>query len=319
MANTPSPWTIAGVLTGVAASSWVAALTVSRVAATALTLPDGAELVDVEAAPTPERVDSATDDVDGSPVSGKPRKRAASTYVDPIVRRSIFDSSQVDKVVDTQTTVTAVGEGVPSDLKVVLLATMVADPPEYSSALIAEEKGGDGALGYGIGASLLGEGEIVRIEPRKVYIKRHNGSIEFISMEQGQSYVKETPAKGPGKGEEPGEEGVTKEGPNKFIVDQELVEKLMENPEQLYSQVRATPHKGPDGGVDGYRLSGIRRNSVFYKLGIKNGDVVHTVNGKTLDSMSSAMTAYNSLQAEKNFTFEVTRRNKRETFEYEVR
>jgi len=318
MAPAPSKWTIAGVLGGVTATSWMAALAVSRVGAGMLALPGDAEISDV-----------AVMEADAGPDAGRPtqpiassrRGRKASSYIDPIVKRSLFDSSLVDQVVTGDPPV-GEGDGIPSDLKVVLLATLVAEPAEFSSALIAEEKGGDGALGYSIGDDLLGEGEIVRIEPRKVYVKRHNGSIEFISMEDGQAYEK-GPKKKKGKKKagkkDEGEDGITKEGPNKFIVDQELIDKVMENPEQLYSQIRATPHKGADGSVDGYRLSGIRRRSLFYKLGIKNGDIVHTVNGTTLDSMSSAMGAYNSLQNDKNFSFEVTRRNKRQTFEYEVR
>ena len=66
-------------------------------------------------------------------------------------------------------------------------------------------------------------------------------------------------------------------------------------------------------------MTGIRRKSIFYKLGIKNGDVVHSVNGKPLTSMSSAMDAYNSLQSAKDFSFEVTRRKQKRTFEYDVR
>ena len=42
----------------------------------------------------------------------------------------------------------------------VLLATMVAEPEQYSSALIAEDKGSDGAMGYGVGDSVLGEATI---------------------------------------------------------------------------------------------------------------------------------------------------------------
>lgn len=319
MAPAPSKWTIAGVLTGAAASSWLGALAVTRITAGMLALPSDAELQDV-AIVAPEAGPGGDA---GTPlVAGSRRSRSATSYIDPIVKRSLFDSSLVDAVATTDTTPVSPGDGVPSDLKVVLLATLVADPAEFSSALIAEQKGEDGALGYGIGDDLLGEGEIVRIEPRKVYVKRTNGSIEYISMEDGQSYEKEKggkKGKAKKKGAEAEEDGITKEGPNKFIVDQELIDKVMENPEQLYSQIRATPHKGTDGSIDGYRLSGIRRRSLFYKLGIKNGDIVHTVNGTTLDSMSSAMGAYNSLKNDKNFNFEVTRRNKRQTFEYEVR
>jgi len=327
MATSLSPWTIAGVLTGVAASSWVAALGVSRVTASALSLPEDAEIVEVTIAVPGEEGPVADGGGDGGPapagMGGRKRARGADTYVDKLVRRSIFDSTKVNAGPTGPTGPTGpVGEGVPSDLKVVLLATLVAEPSDHSSALIAEEKGGEGALGYGIGDDLLGEGKIVKIEPRKVYVERHNGAVEYISMEGGGYEKGEGPRPGQKKKKgkkEDEEDGITKEGPNKFIVDQELIDKVMENPEQLYSQVRATPHKGPDGKVDGYRLSGIRRRSLFYKLGIKNGDVVHSVNGKTLDSMSSAMGAYDSLQSSKDFSFEVTRRNKKQTFEYEVR
>jgi general secretion pathway protein C len=71
--------------------------------------------------------------------------------------------------------------------------------------------------------------------------------------------------------------------------------------------------------VDGYRLSGIRRSSLFRKLGIKNGDVVHSVNGSDLTTMSSALSAFESLQNERNFNFEVTSRKQKKTYEYEVR
>jgi general secretion pathway protein C len=71
--------------------------------------------------------------------------------------------------------------------------------------------------------------------------------------------------------------------------------------------------------VDGYRLSAIRRGTLFDKLGIKNGDIVHTVNGQSLSSTSDAMNAYQGLQNESSFSFEITRRNKKKTLNYQVR
>ena len=115
------------------------------------------------------------------------------------------------------------------------------------------------------------------------------------------------------------EDGISKSGNNKYVVDQEVLDELLKNPEKLYSQIRAVPHKDSDGNVDGYRLSGIRRKSIFYKLGVKNGDIVHGVNGKELNSMSGAMDAFNSLQNARDFSFDITRRRKKQTMEYEVR
>ncbi len=317
-------WKIAGALVGSGLLSWISALALTRVGAAALALPEGAELAAIEAvAPTeapPEAAGPPTAPAgDSAPPPAK--LRSYEQYNDPIVHRSIFDSVKAGgPPVDPAAASEVTGEERKSDLPVVLLATMVADPEEHSSALIAEEKGA-GALGYGIGDQLLGEARIIRIEPRKVFLQRESGAVEYIAMEGG-SYTKEG-AGGEGKPEkgkaEEDESGVTKDGPNKFIVEQALVDKIMANPEELYSQVRAVPHKGPGGEVDGYRLSGIRRRSVFNKLGIKNGDVIHTVNGKPLDSMSNAMDAYQSLGAQRSFTFEVSRKNERQNFEYEIR
>lgn len=91
------------------------------------------------------------------------------------------------------------------------------------------------------------------------------------------------------------------------------------NPDEVSRALRLVPHRGPDGESDGFRLSGIRRGSLPESCGFKNGDIVHSVNNKPLTSMSSAMDAYNSLADAKSFNFEITRRNQRQTFDYEIR
>ena len=202
-----------------------------------------------------------------------------------------------------------------TDLDVLLLGTIVAEPQEFSAALIRENKSVK-ARGYGIGDDLVGEATIMEIRQKVVMIKRSDGSIERIEIsEEG----KEPKKKKSSDSKDKEEEGVSKTGTNQYTVDQEVFDQLIESPEKLYSQIRVVPHKDDSGEIDGYRLSGIRRKSVFYKLGVKNGDIVHTVNGKSLNSMSSAMDAYNSLSSSRNFSFEITRRRKKQTMEYEVR
>jgi type II secretion system protein C len=150
-----------------------------------------------------------------------------------------------------------------------------------------------------------------------VVIRRSDGSMEYIAMEEGQSYKKEESSSSRDGGDE--ENGIEKTGDNKYTVEQEVIDQIMENPEKLYSQIRVVPHKDKNGDIDGYRVSGVRRKSFFYKLGVKNGDIVHSVNSKPLTSMSSAMDAYNSLAESKSFTFDITRRNQQQTFNYEIR
>jgi S1-C subfamily serine protease len=127
-----------------------------------------------------------------------------------------------------------------------------------------------------------------------------------------------TPAPRPSSGDSD-EEGVEKVDDNNYVIDRELVDRYLTDLDAIGRLGRAIPHRGSDGEIDGYRLSGVRRRSIGDKIGIKNGDIVHSVNGASLDSMQGAMAAYQTLQSENRFTFEVTRRGQRQTMSYEVK
>lgn len=337
MAKLDRRWLLAALFGGASVVGWIAAFLVDKGVAGWLTLPEDAELADLAsgAAATDAAAPSSPaegDDPDAPPrepgdEEGQPDFAARppdegnfgdgdfgdhlskEQWIDPIIRRNIFDSSKVGVATTDGGDVS--GDGRRTDLKVVLLATIVAFPDIYSSALISEEEGGR-SQGYGVGDELIGEATIFKIEQKKVYIRRNDGALEYIDMENNSA------AGGGGGGTSSEDEGVSKSDDNKFVVERSLVEQALSNPEALAGQVRVTPHKAADGTVDGYRMSGIRRGSVFEKLGIKNGDIIHSVNGKGLTSTANAMDAYQSLQNESSFNFEITRRSKRQTMEYQV-
>ncbi|MDP2307520.1 MAG: type II secretion system protein GspC [Pseudomonadota bacterium] len=274
-----------------------------------LALPDDAELVDyVDAAP-PEPGEQPEPPEGGLVASGpkRPRPISQKQYADIIVRRNIFDSSAVYDP-------SAAKEGgvageCKSDSNVRLLATVVADPPTYSSALIATGAARDAkADGYAIGDDVGGEGRITLIEQKKVCLD--GGTCICIGGD--------TPKIAAAPGGKPEEGGISKEGET-TVVEQSVIDDAMNNFEALATQVRVVPHKGSDGAIDGYRLSAIRKGSLFEKLGIKNGDIVHGVNGQGLTSTEGALQVYQTLRSEKSFTFDITRRNQRQTLGFEVR
>jgi general secretion pathway protein C len=245
------------------------------------------------------------------------RVPSRSSYLDPILRRNIFDSSAVGSTASGNDT-TGI-DGRRTDLHLTLLGTVVAEPVTCSSALIAAGEGRDAkAQGYGIGDVLLEEATIVRIEQRKVVIRRSDGSLEYLDM-GGEGIRKESPrTEATAVGSED-TEGITQTGEYSWEVEESVISGALGNIDSLVSQVRAIPHKGPDGEIDGFRLSAIRRGSLLQKLGIKNGDVVHGVNGTPLTSATGAMGAFQSMQSERSFSFEVSRRNQKHTFEYSIR
>ena len=235
-------------------------------------------------------------------------------YLKVILCRNLFDPSKVGECDVGQPDVVDEGEQV-TELNVTLLGTLVAEPASYSSALIQEE-GEDRAVGYSL-HDKIHDAEIVAIEKKLVRLRRGDGKEEVLRMDEDAPRPK--PNRTASKEEDSGDEDVTKVGENEFEIDGDTLDKYLSDLEGLSRMGRALLHRGPDGEFDGYRLSAIRRNTIAEKLGIRNGDIVHSVNGKPLNSMTSAMDAYNTMQNEKAFSFEVTRRGQKMTMQYSVK
>lgn len=269
---------------------------------------------EISVAPT-SNSDSSAQSKASSRSKSKRSTVSERSYVQSIVNRSIFDSSQAGKKT-SPISEPVEGDSVESSLQLTLLATIIATPAEHSVALIQDESGG--ANTYGVGYDLIGQATVTKIEKNRVYFQRNNSDqIEYIEL-GGEPDDPKKPASNTKSSS--GEDGdIQKVGNNKYVVEQSVLDEILANPEKLYTQVRVTPHKDQDGNIDGYRMTGIRRKSLFYKLGIKNGDIVHSVNGQSLNSLSAAMDAYNSLGNSRDFNFDVTRRKNKQTFEYEVR
>ncbi|MSP54552.1 MAG: hypothetical protein EXR69_02945 [Myxococcales bacterium] len=241
--------------------------------------------------------------------SPHPRAPSSRSY-DVIVRRNIFDSSAV-----YNPDVAVPGGGDCRDSSVKLIATVVADLPEYSSALISISGGkASRAQGFVVGDEISGEGRITSIDQKKVCTD--GGGCLCMGTNGAPGKPESSTATGDPAN---ADSGITKVSDTKYLVDQSVIENAMGNLEMLAAQVHASPHKGTDGQVDGYRLSAIRKGTLLDKLGIKNGDVVKAANGKPLNSTEGALSAFQSLSSEKSFSFDITRRSQDTTIEYEIR
>jgi len=78
--------------------------------------------------------------------------------------------------------------------------------------------------------------------------------------------------------------------------------------EDVDTMGRALLHRDAHGNVDGYRLSAIRRGSIGDVLGLRNGDIVHAVNGHPVRSLSEAEEALEAVRTANHAQVELTRR-----------
>ena len=189
----------------VAALSFLLAVGANQGIRTLLVLPDDAELPDLSG------VDGEGDE-EGPRTGSRPttkRPPNKSDYKDPIVKRSLFDSTKVGLDEEDDGGEIDPDGGVASDMDAVLLATLVSRDPAYSSALISESGKGSRAFGFKEGDELFGQAQIVRIEQRRVIILR-DGNTEYIDM-GGEEEVAKATSRGTKKGEDE-DEGIEKEG-----------------------------------------------------------------------------------------------------------
>lgn len=282
-------------------------------AAFALNLAIGRMVVPEEVPETPALAVANQGDAPGSrAAAARPRGLTVEQYLEGIMRRNLFDQNVI--ATWNPQPVGGGGESVAkTELHVKLLGTIVARPETLSSALMVDEDKKDLPKAYSIGHKLY-DRIVVSIEKDRVGLQKRDGTIEYVTMNDG---VVRTVASDDAAGE--GVEGVTQSGENKFTVSKDLFDKSISDLEGLSKMGRALLHRGPDGEYDGYRLSAIRKGTLADSLGIKNGDIIQSVNGQPLTSMQAAMEAYNTMKTQTNFCFSVSRRGTPVEMCYDVR
>ena len=278
----------------------------------------------------------------------KPRKPVATTTsfarkrdAAVILRRNIFDSERGDLTLEPLPDTGLLPDGAPmaefdpsrpppkcaSDLR---LVGSVMNPgyPEWSFAAIAGSSGGKTML-YREGSVLDGS-QIIAVYPSSVIVTGSSGVCQLQMFEEEETGATKVATKAPDKpasktpnprnaglSDEELNEGIEKISDTKFKIQRSVVDKVLANQGSLMRTARVIPHE-EDGRVVGMRLYGIRRNSLLGRLGVRNGDMLRTINGFDMTSPDSALEAYTRLRTADSLTLAMKRQNKDMTIEYTI-
>ena len=93
----------------------------------------------------------------------------------------------------------------------------------------------------------------------------------------------------------------------KWRVERDLVDYYATHLRELDRQAGVGMHKNEAGETDGARMY-LPRCSVLRQAGIKNGDIIHTINGRKVTSVGEAIAAYLVLRHEDNLHVALTRK-----------
>ncbi len=213
-----------------------------------------------------------------------------------------------------------------SSVPLVLVATMEAEDPKRSLATILDPDTETVGV-FGVGEAVRPGVVLAQVERTRVLLQR-GGALEALelgaeapskkSKKDGKKSKKKKKRKKSKAYIEGSEDAIDCPSETLCIVDRAFVEKLIANPAALAKQARVVPKK-KDGEQIGLKFYGIRRDSLPKMLGLKNGDMLVSVNGEDLTSMDKVMGLYMKLRNASNLTVVIDRKGKRITKEIQIK
>lgn len=103
----------------------------------------------------------------------------------------------------------------------------------------------------------------------------------------------------------------------RISLNRSQVNSAMENLSELMTQVTIDYYN--EDGLEGLKLSNIKPNSIFRRMGLRNGDVLVAVEGQPLTSADQALQLYENLKSSDSASVEINRRGRSRVIQYRIR
>jgi general secretion pathway protein C len=215
----------------------------------------------------------------------------------------------------------------PCTVNALLRATLVADRPEWSMAIVVKNDTREPAA-YSINAgsnAVADDAIIVAIRSREIVVRRRdhfercsgegdtaNGSPPPMAQAQPTPMGDEPASPTPGD-----MSGVTKLSATDFRVERAEVDRSLTNLNEVATQARIVP-SFRNGKANGFKLFSIKPGSIYSKIGLQNGDVIQKINGYDMNSPDRALEIYTKLRDATSLTIELMRGGNVQTMNYAI-
>ncbi|MCY3625065.1 MAG: PDZ domain-containing protein [Candidatus Dadabacteria bacterium] len=160
--------------------------------------------------------------------------------------------------------------------------------------------------------------EVVEIDDCEVTIRRAEGPELITCGNELESVFAKSPASSSArnrpsvKSKKSSASGVSKVSEGLYQIERVMFEELLAEPSSLITEAKIVPRD------DGIKIFGVKSRSVFYKMGLRNGDIVHQINEVALNDVQSALSLFTDLRGQSEFTVDFTRQGKRKSNRYTV-
>ncbi len=240
-----------------------------------------------------------------APISREPRRPAS--YYASIPARDIFNSTKPEPEKPPE-------PAKPTELKLKLWG--VAVHSDGSSSCVIEDLTTHKQDFYRINDKVAGTATVKAVEWDRVILDR-DGRDEILDLATAQGApAKPVTAAAPAAAPS-GNPHIQLVGDNQYNIDRSEVDSALDNMNQLFTQIRAVPHF--EGGKStGFRLFAIRQNSLFDNIGLRNGDIIQSINGTELNDPTRALALVQELRNARQLTVSILRNKEALNLQYNI-
>lgn len=200
-----------------------------------------------------------------------------------------------------------------TDLKLKLWGT-VASGERRAYAVIEDTKTREQNL-YRTGDSI--QNATLKMILRQKVVLSVNGQDEILGMEEPGTARRGGPSPRVARQDASPPKMPVSSYPRQLTLKSDQIESALENVDQLMEQARIRPHI-EEGRPAGISITGIKPNTVFRKMRLRNGDIITGVNGAPIESVEDAMKVFGDLSSSPEIQLEIKRRGRKRTLNYKI-
>ncbi|MDA8139858.1 MAG: type II secretion system protein GspC [Desulfobacteraceae bacterium] len=250
-----------------------------------------------------------------SPIQSPEAKAVA--YYNPIIERDLFKVGKDEKAPDKDKVDPDSLKKTTLDLK---LWGTVSGSEDQAYAVIEDNQKREQNL-YRVGDTI--QNATIKAVLREKVVLSVDGKDEILAMQD----LDQTSGAGPmmaARGgfrpqpmemPQPAATGVREQ---RITIERTMIDEAFQDVNKLMSDIAVTPHV-EEGQTTGLDLNRIQPNSLFRRMGLRNGDVLLGVNGQPILTMEDAMRMYENLRSSENIQLQVKRRGQDRTIDYNIR
>lgn len=101
-------------------------------------------------------------------------------------------------------------------------------------------------------------------------------------------------------------------------LNRSMIDDALTDVAKLMTEITVTPHV-EEGQSSGLAISNIKPNSIFRRMGLRNGDILVGIDGQEIRSVDDAMRFYESLRSSSELKVQINRRGQERTIDYSIR